>query len=138
MERAHLLVTQLGQAAGILAGDVLGDRYAFDLSLSEHLALGLSDRSDDVQDQPRGEIPSVGAHCEALGGELDGHSPSHELLHDREHVAQRAGEAVNRGDDERVPLADVVQGLSEPTALGGGGSGLVLTVVLSTAPTASI
>ena len=53
-----------------------------------------------------------------------------ELFHDREHVAQRAGEPVDGGDHEGVTLAHVLDGLLQLGAFGGGGGGLVLAVGL--------
>src|SRR5699024_9227868 len=109
-------------------GDPLG------LSLTEHLALGLRDGRDDVQDEARGEVAPVRPDREALGYELDRDALQLELLHDLEHVPERAGEAIDRGHDEGVALAHVVKGLAELWSLGGCGGGLVLTVGLVGGP----
>src|SRR5699024_1778696 len=125
-----LVAGQLPCAAAVLAGDLLSEGDSLGLSLTEHLALGLGHRGDDVQDEPGGEVSPVRSDREALGDELDRDALPFELLHDLEHVPERAGETVDRGDDESVPLAHIVEGLPQLRALRGLGGGLVLAVGL--------
>src|SRR5699024_380855 len=125
-----LLARQLARPPLVLAGHLLRESDPLGLTFADHLALGLGDGRDDVQDEPRGEVSPVRSDREALGDELDRDALPFELLHDLEHVPERAGETVDRGDDESVPLAHIVEGLPQLRALRGLGGGLVLAVGL--------
>ena len=86
---------------------------AFSLSLSYHLSLKLSDRSEDFEIQVLCRIGLVAVELHSFLDELDAYFSGEQVLDDIEEVTQGTGEAVYAVDIERVSISEVFQAGSE-------------------------